>query len=153
MKKLILAVIILLVGLLHADILDVAIEGGTYTAQVGDTVRVYVNAIDLKQDMRVIAYQFDGYYNQELLKYITHKPGDLFENAMLMANGDEPGIIKVACAHSVYQKGSGTLIELQFLALKRGKSYFQIDKFKLNSTLMRDVYDASIKIIGADIKE
>jgi hypothetical protein len=152
-KLLVMAVLAFITCLLAVDINNIAIDGGTYTVQAGDTLRVYVNALEITEDMRVIAFQFDSYYDSTLIKYVTHKPGDLFENAMLMANGDEPGLIKVACSHWLPQKGSGTLVELVFIAQQPGETRLQFDKFKMNSTIMSQVYDAQIKIIGKKIKE
>lgn len=140
---------LLLAGsLLVADIRDIAIDGGQYTALVGDTVRVYVNAMDITKDMSVIAFQFDLYYNQENLQYITHKQGDLFENAMLMANGDNDGLVKVACSHWQPQEGSGTLVELLFMAKAPGETNLQFDKFKMNSSAMTNIYDPKVKILS-----
>ena len=150
-KTIIIAGLLLIACFLSADIRDISIDGGNYTVNAGDTLRVFVNALDITEDMRVIAFQFDTYYNSELLKYIIHKPGDLFENAMLMANGEEPGLIKVACSHWMPQIGSGTLVELIFVAQKPGETIIQFDKFKMNSTQMEHVYDASVKILGAEI--
>lgn len=154
MKKIILLMLLIAgIGLYCSEIQDIAIEGGNYTVETGDTLRIYVNAVNLEEDMRVIAFQFDSYYNSELLKYIGHQAGDLFENAMLMANGEEAGIVKVACSHWLPQSGAGTLIELQFIAQQAGETKLQFDKFKMNSSLMQQVYDAEVKIIGKDTKK
>ena len=152
MKIILIIGLMLIVSMLAADIRDISIEGGNYTVTAGDTVRVYVNANDITEAMRVIAFQFDAYYDSELLQYITHKPGDLFENAMLMANGEEPGLVKVACSHYLPQKGSGTLVEMIFIAQKPGDTHLQFDKFKMNSDTMTQVYDAAIKVLPAKIK-
>ena len=148
MKKILIFVAVLMfTWLLAGDIKDISIDGGTYTVNAGDSLRIYVNANDISLDMRVIAFQFDAYYDSTLVRYITHKPGDLFENAMLMANGKETGMLKVACSHWQPQEGSGTLVELIFFALTPGETHLQFDKFKMNSDTMTQVYDADIKIL------
>ncbi|MCF7911498.1 MAG: cohesin domain-containing protein [Candidatus Cloacimonetes bacterium] len=154
MKKVVfIAGLLLIASLLAADIRDISIDGGNYTATVGDTIRIYVNANDITEDMRVIAFQFDAYYDSEILQYINHKPGDLFENAMLMANGQEAGLIKVACSHYQPQKGNGTLVELIFIAKTIGDTHLQFDKFKMNSDIMTQVYDAAIKVLPPNTKK
>jgi hypothetical protein len=154
MKRLIFIAALLISSiLLTADLRDITIDGGTYIVNEGDTVRVYVSALDITENMKVIAFQFDAYYDEGMLKYAGHKPGDLFENAMLMANGENPGLVKVACSHWLPQNGSGTLIELLFIAEKFGESSLQFDKFKMNSTIMDKIYDASIKVLATNDKK
>jgi len=148
MKKMFLIMLMIMGSLLVADIHDITIDGGQYTVMVGDTVRVYVNALDITSEMSVIAFQFDLYFNEENVKYLNHKSGDLFENAMLMANGDNEGLVKVACSHWQPQSGSGTLVELQFLAIAPGDIHLQFDKFKMNSASMSKIYDPKIKILS-----
>jgi len=148
-KILVFVVVLMITLLLAADLKDISIDGGTYTVNAGDSLRIYVNANDITQEMRVIAFQFDAYYDSTLVKYITHKPGDLFENAMLMANGEETGMLKVACSHWQPQEGNGTLVELIFTALTPGETHLQFDKFKMNSDTMTQIYDADIKILPA----
>ena len=148
MKKIFLIMLMIMGSLLVADIHDITIDGGQYTVMVGDTVRVYVNALEITGEMNVIAFQFDLYYDEENVQFINHKPGDLFENAMLMANGENEGLVKVACSHWQPQSGSGTLVELQFIAKTPGDFHLQFDKFKMNSSSMTKIYDPKIKILS-----
>lgn len=153
MKRIILLLLLFYSGLLLADIRDIAIDGGNYTVNQDDTLRVYINAYDIDLDMRVIAFQFDLYYPEDAFKFIDHNPGDLFENAMLMANGDNPGLVKTACSHWQPQQGSGTLIEFVFLATEAGEFSFQLDKFKMNSTQMIEVFDPTIKVLPTKVSK
>lgn len=148
MKKFILIAVLALSCFLSADLKDITIDGGQYTVFEGDTLRVYVNAFGIESEMRLIAFQFDLYFNHEHLEYLQHKPGDIFENAMLMANGKEEGLVKVACSHWEPQDHDGTLVELQFKAIKAGDINLQFDQFKMNSTTMTSILDSKIKILA-----
>ena len=92
----------------------VTIQIGTAAGEVDGVVDVPVL---LDNCAGVDSVQFDINYDSAALAFVSVTPGDLFEAQYTIANADESGRIRVACADALGLEGPGTLLTIRFRPL------------------------------------
>lgn len=106
-------------------------------------VAVYANVL---QADKILAYQFDYYYNTEIMKFDDYSiESTLSLDGNLELNSSE-NKLSVAWARQTPLTESGVLIKLKFKALETGLTVPAISKFLVNADTLKKITNGTITI-------
>ncbi len=115
--------------LLSAFLLAVSLLTPARTLAEDESVFIHIESVEglsgeeidlpvtLERCAGVDSIQFDINYDSTALQVVSMTPGDLFPAQYTVANLDEAGRIRIACASALGIDGAGTLLTLRFQAL------------------------------------
>jgi hypothetical protein len=113
---------------------------------INSSFEIPINARNIKDGDNAISYQFDLIYDPQKIQYKNYCiEGMLSENGLVQIN---PAINKlsVAWAGDTPISGSGSLLSIQFKALKAGYTIPVISNFLLNTDTIRNLENGVIII-------
>ncbi|MCF7912400.1 MAG: tandem-95 repeat protein [Candidatus Cloacimonetes bacterium] len=102
---------------------------------------------ELLADWAIISYQFDLYYDPEMLDYEGYQLGDVPAGGNLLSYQPEPGHLSVAFADYNALSGAGSLAGFNFIPLQLGSTDVMIENFKYNAVYLPNVSGGTIDIV------
>lgn len=149
MKRVLLAMIFIAVGLLWSDLSESQITVSSESVAAGDSVLVTVSTTSLIEEWDVISFQFEMSFDPSVVSFLGHEEGDIFTDGLLVSNELEPGVIRAAYSYYEPQTGEGVIIRLNFLGIS-GETVLDIYDFKYNTTILEDLIDGNIAVSGGN---
>lgn len=150
MKKILTIILIITAAIGFADLADTAITLSSGNVNAGDSIGIEISTTELLEEWDVISFQFEINYDPSSVTFMDHEYGEMLATGgYLLTNEIEPGFIRAAFSHFEAQSGSGVIATLWFEGIT-GDSDVDIHDFKFNTTIINDLTDGMITVIGGD---
>ena len=153
MKKYMLIILLIFSVSMYADLTDAEITVSSGNVNAGDSILITVSTSEILEEWDVISFQFEMYFDPEVVSYSSFIEGDTFDDdGMIFVNELEPGVLRTAYSYYEAQTGFGNLVGLYFIGIS-GSTELDIHDFKFNAVLIENTTNGSITVDGSEESE